>query len=422
MIGLRLYTLVWYIALPFILARLVWRSVKAPGYRQHIPERLGFIAPIKTTKPCLWIHAVSLGESIAATPLIKSLIHSNAFHLLITNTTPTGRARIAQEFGTQVSQAWAPYDIPSCVERFISRANPCALIIMETELWPNWLNICRQKQIPSLLANGRLSATSASGYQRFAKLSATMMRDINRLTVQTDAHAERFEQLGAKRDKIQVVGNIKFDINLDSAIASKAQATRSTLAGRPCFIAGSTHAGEDDIILAAFSQIIQKLPQALLILVPRHPERFDTVAALIQAKGFSLARRSQDHLPRAEQQVLLGDTLGELTLLYGLADAAFIGGSLIPRGGHNMLEAALWAIPLATGPHMENFQQLHEELSQCGALTTLHTADELAEFFLHCYLDPAQAKQLGQAGFVYLVKNQGALARILAEITHLVNH
>lgn len=416
----HLYTLIWYLALPFILGRLIWRSFKAPGYRSHIDERLGFIKPIKPTQPCLWIHAVSLGESIAATPLIKALVQSGKFHLLITNTTPTGRARIAQEFGNQVSQAWAPYDIPTCIERFLASAKPCGLVIMETELWPNWLHVCSNNNIPSLLANGRLSEKSARGYQRFAHLSKKMMQDINMLTVQTQAHAERFARLGASADKIQVAGNIKFDIHLDSAIASKAQAARSILENRPTFIAGSTHGGEDEIILTAFKQVISHIPKALLILVPRHPERFDSVAHLIQARGFTLARRSKDHLPAPHQQVLLGDTLGELTLLYGLADAAFIGGSLIPRGGHNMLEAALWGIPIATGPHMDNFVQLHEDLSQCGALKTLQNADELAEFIKLTLTAPAIATQMGEAGHKYLISNQGALIRIKSAITQMV--
>ena len=418
----RTYTLIWHLALPFILGRLIWRSFKAPGYRSHIQERLGFIKPINNEKPCLWIHAVSLGESIAATPLIKALLQSGEFHLLITNTTPTGRARIAQEFGGRVSQAWAPYDIPACIERFLISAKPCGLIIIETELWPNWLQACRRRNIPSLLANGRLSAKSARGYQRFASLSAQMMNDITMLTVQTQAHAERFQHLGAPADKIQVMGNIKFDIHLDSAIASKAQAARSLLNGRPTVIAGSTHLGEDDIILSAFKRLLAKIPNALLILVPRHPERFDAVANLIKAQGFSLARRSQDHLPKANQQVLLGDTLGELTLLYGLADAAFIGGSLIPRGGHNMLEAAIWSIPIATGPHMENFLQLHEDLTYCGALKTLHNAEELAAFFLLTITEAAIAKQMGTAGHDYLLSNQGALERINTAINQMLGH
>lgn len=422
MIGLRLYTLIWYLALPFIVLRLFWCSIKAPGYRRHIGERLGFIQSIKANKPCLWIHAVSLGESIAATPLIKALLQSNEFHLLVTNTTPTGRAHIAHAFGNQVSQAWAPYDIPACIERFITSAKPCGLVIMETELWPNWLHLCRSKNIPSLLANGRLSAKSARGYERFAGLSHQMMQDISLLTVQTEAHAKRFESLGASADKIQQVGNIKFDIHLDSAIASKAQAARSMLNARPTFIAGSTHAGEDEIILSAFKQVNAQIPEALLVLVPRHPERFDSVADLIQSKGFTLARRSKEHLPKPEHQVLLGDTLGELTLLYGLADAAFIGGSLIPRGGHNMLEASLWGIPLATGPHMDNFLQLHEDLSQCGALKTLQSADELAEFFLLTRSDPATATRMGKAGHTYLVNNQGALSKIKSAITQLIGN
>lgn len=417
----RLYTLLWYVALPFILARLIWRSIKAPGYRTHIPERLGFITPVQTAKPLLWIHAVSLGESIAATPLIRALLKSAQFHLLITNTTPTGRARITQEFGGQISQAWAPYDIPACIELFLQRAQPCGLIIMETELWPNWLNICRAKSIPSLLANGRLSASSCRGYQRFAALSAQMMSHINVLTVQTQDHAERFASLGANREKIHILGNIKFDIQLDNAVASKALAARSMLNGRPTLIAGSTHAGEDEIILAAFAKILTNIPQALLILVPRHPERFNSVADLIKSQGFSLCRRSLEHLPDSQQQVLLGDTLGELSLLYGLADVAFIGGSLIPRGGHNMLEAALWAIPLACGPYMENFLQLHEDLSACGALQTLHTAQELADFFLHCQTHTEVAKTMGNAGHNYLTANQGALHNIERAIVNLIN-
>jgi 3-deoxy-D-manno-octulosonic-acid transferase len=421
MIGLRLYTALWYIALPIIILRLVWRSFKAVDYRHNISERLGFINAINSDKPCLWIHAVSLGESIAATPLIRNLLKTGQYHLLITNTTPTGRARIQQEFSSSVSQAWAPYDLPASIERFLVRAKPCGLIIMETELWPNWLAICRTHNIPSLLANGRLSASSCRGYQRFATLSARMMADINTLTVQTEQHAERFVSLGAHRTKILVAGNIKFDVQLDAAVISKAQAGKAHLAGRPTLIAGSTHDGEDDIILAAFAQILKKIPQALLILVPRHPERFDSVAALIKSQGFTLARRSKDNLPNAQQQILLGDTLGELTLLYGLADSAFIGGSLIKRGGHNMLEAALWGIPLATGPFMDNFAQLYADLSSCGALTTVSSADELAEFFLGCQNDPVRAKFMGAAGHDYLIGNQGALTKIQQAIINLLS-
>jgi 3-deoxy-D-manno-octulosonic-acid transferase len=248
-----------------------------------------------------------------------------------------------------------------------------------------------------------------------------MMNDINVLTVQTQDHADRFASLGANREKIQILGNIKFDITLDSAIASKAQAARSIINGRPTLIAGSTHPGEDEIILAAFGKILNSLPSALLILVPRHPERFDTVAALIRAQGFNLCRRSLDNLPNSQQQVLLGDTLGELTLLYGLADFAFIGGSLIPRGGHNMLEAALWSIPLACGPHMENFLQLHSDLTASGALKTVHTADNLAELFLHCKTNTEKADAMGKAGFKYLIGNQGALDNIKFAIEHLIH-
>lgn len=420
MIWRRVYTAIWYLALPFIIGRLFWRSLKAPGYRSAIAERLGFIQPIKTDKPCLWIHAVSLGESIAATPLIRTLLNSGHYHLLITNTTPTGRARIQQEFGASVTQAWAPYDLPASIKRFIQCARPCGLIIMETELWPNWLRLCRKNNIPSLLANGRLSASSCRGYQRFAALSASMMADINILTVQTQQHAERFMSLGASADKVQVVGNIKFDVQLDAAIILKAQAGRSQLAGRPTLIAGSTHPGEDEIILAAFNQILKVIPHALLILVPRHPERFDSVAALIKSCNFTLARRSQDNVPGSQHQVLLGDTLGELTLLYGLADVAFIGGSLIPRGGHNMLEAALWGLPLATGPFMDNFLQLYEDLTACTALTTVTSAEELAEFFLSCQKTPSQAKAMGAAGLSYLQGNQGALAKIHHAIVDLI--
>ena len=420
MIWRRIYTCFWQTALPFILLRLFWRSIKSPAYRSAMGERLGFITPLNNTKPCLWIHAVSLGESIAATPLIRLLLKSGQYHLLITNTTPTGRARIQQEFGERVSQAWAPYDMPASIERFLQRAKPCGLIIMETELWPNWLAACRQKKIPSLLANGRLSASSCRGYQRFSALSAQMMADINVLTVQTQAHAERFMSLGAGAEKIQVLGNIKFDVFLDGAVISKAQAGKSHLAGRPTLIAGSTHEGEDAIILAAFAHIQKQIPNALLILVPRHPERFDAVAALIKSLGFNLARRAQDNLPNLQHQVFLGDTLGELIFLYGLADVAFIGGSLIPRGGHNMLEAALWGIPLSTGPFMDNFQQLNEDLIACGALTTVNSAEALAAFFLNCQNNEAIAQKIGKAGRDYLVGNQGALDKIYSRLVNLL--
>ncbi|HSC83364.1 MAG TPA: lipid IV(A) 3-deoxy-D-manno-octulosonic acid transferase, partial [Pseudomonas sp.] len=366
----RLYTLILHLALPLICLRLLWRAWRAPAYGRRIGERfafgLGAFAP-----GGIWVHAVSLGESIAAAPLIRELL-ARYPHLPITVTsmTPTGSERIQALFGSRIQHCYLPYDLPWACKRFLCKVQPQLAVIMETELWPNHIHQCAMRGVPVVLANARLSERSARGYARFTKLTAPMLGELSLIAVQSEAEAERFRQLGARPDCVEVTGSIKFDLSVDPQLQQRATALRAEwgATARPLWIAASTHAGEDEIILAAHRQLLQQFPQALLILVPRHPERFASVFELCTREGFGTVRRSLGVAVTAETQVLLGDTLGELLFLYALADLAFVGGSLVANGGHNLLEPAALGKPLLSGPHLFNFLEIATLLREAGDL------------------------------------------------------
>ena len=413
-----LYTLLLYLAVPVIAVRLWLRSRKAPAYAKRIAERFAINLP-EFTQGGIWLHAVSVGESIAAAPVVKALQQLYPdLPITVTCMTPTGSERIQSLFGDSVQHCYLPYDLPICSRQFFKRLKPRLAIVMETELWPNHINQCARLNVPVLLANGRLSARSARGYGRFPKLVAPMLKQLSVLAVQTHTEAQRFIDLGARPEAVTVTGSIKYDLRVDAALPEQAQALREQwhASQRPIWIAASTHEGEDALILAAHQQLLAQFPTALLILVPRHPERFETVYSLCVQQGLQVQRRSTQAAVSAEHQILLGDTMGELLFLYALADVALVAGSLIEHGGHNMLEPIALAKPTLTGPHYFNFLEIAEQLLEAGGLREVADTHALTHAVAELWSNPEQAQTMCAAAQQVLQRNQGALQRLLDSI------
>ncbi|MGM0434622.1 MAG: lipid IV(A) 3-deoxy-D-manno-octulosonic acid transferase [Pseudomonadota bacterium] len=411
-----LYSLLLTLLLPGILAFLWYRGLKDRRYRERWPERLGY-GPVSEASGMLWIHAASVGEVIAATPMVRALREQAPDRsILITTMTPTGAERVRAAFGDQVTHAYIPLDLPWMVNAFIRRVKPAGLVIMETEVWPNLVHACARRGIPVTLANARLSGKSASGYARVAPLTLPAFRSLDWIAAQSDADAQRFRAMGVRSQQLSVTGSIKYDLDIPEAVRAEAAALRASFGeGRPVWIAASTHDGEDDPILAAHRRLLERYPQALLVLVPRHPERFDAVARLAQQQNLTLARRAAADDP-STSQVYLADTMGELLMLFGSADIAFIGGSLIERGGHNPLEAAAWSLPVLSGPHVFNFASVFERLADEEAVRFVDGTDALALALEELMRDGVEREALGRHGRAVVDANQGAVARLVEGI------
>ena len=421
-----LYSLLLYLLLPAVLLRLCWRARRAPDYACRWGERFGWVAPL--SGPVIWVHAVSVGETLASAPLIRRLRadHPRAT-VLVTTTTPTGSARVRALFGTSVAHCYAPYDFPDAVARFLRRVRPALVVVMETELWPNLLHACAARGIPVVLANARLSARSARGYARVKSLTAPMLRALTRVAAQTLADGERFLSLGLKPEQLQLAGNLKFDLDLSPELRARAAALHAAWAGshaRPVWLAASTHAGEDALVLAAHAEILRVLPATLLVLAPRHPERFASVDGACRRTGFTIQRRSDAGTAAtagsvsAETQILLGDTMGELLAFCGAADVVFVGGSLVPVGGHNLIEPAAWGRPVLAGPHLFNFAEAAALLRAAGGLR-ICTAAELPPAVIELLTEPDYREKAGAAARAVAEANRGALARVMAVIAPL---
>ncbi|MDM8348440.1 lipid IV(A) 3-deoxy-D-manno-octulosonic acid transferase [Pseudomonas sp. sp1636] len=422
-----LYSLLLHLGLPLVAGRLAWRAWRAPAYAKRIAERFALgLPPLRPGG--IWLHAVSVGESIAAAPLIAELLaRYPQLPITITCMTPTGSERIqamfaGPDYAGRVQHCYLPYDLPWAAARFLDRAQPRLAVVMETELWPNHIHQCARRGIPVALANARLSERSARGYARFARLTAPMLAELSLVAVQTAVEAERFRRLGARPECVEVTGSIKFDLAIDPALLAQAAALREQWGAtrRPVWIAASTHAGEDEIVLAAHRLLLEQRPETLLILVPRHPERFGAVFELCRRQGFATRRRASGEAVVAADQVLLGDTMGELLLLYALADLAFVGGSLVGNGGHNLLEPAALGKPVLSGPHLFNFLEIAAQLREAGALLEVADADGLAQRLDRLWREPAQAQNMREAGLAVMQANQGALARLLAGLARLL--
>lgn len=418
-----LYSLLLTLALPLLLIRLYLRSLRSPAYRKRIGERFAgkTIDKPDPGRSLIWFHAVSVGEVAAAEPLIRQLLLNPDLCILITTMTPTGSDRARALLGERVVHCYIPYDLPFLLKPFIRRMRPSLLVLMETELWPNLIHCCAQMQVPILLANARLSEKSARGYARLATLSRTMLTAIDLIAAQSNDDARRLQNLGAATDKITVTGSLKFNVDVTAVDNEGIAALRSLKAsGRPVIIAASTREGEESRVLTAFRQVLASVPDAVLLLVPRHPERFDAVAELLEAGGFSFIRRSSDRDIGQDCQVVLGDSMGEMGNYYDCASIAFVGGSLVDTGCQNVLEPAARGIPVLVGPSQFNFAAICEQLERAGALRTVIDEQALASACIELVNDSAKSKAMGAAGQSLVTDNQQALPAHLRLIDRLL--
>lgn len=418
-----IYSAIFYLLTPIILLRLLYRALKAPAYRKRWAERFGFPVYAESTADFIWLHAVSVGETLAAVPLVKTLQEKYPQHrLMVTCMTPTGSERIKAAFGDSVDHSYMPYDTPDAVARFLNRLKPKMLIIMETELWPNTIAACQSRDIPVILANGRLSARSAAAYQSISSLVQPMLSGISAVAAQHKDDGDRFIRLGLPPSALEVTGNIKFDLSLDRDVQDRAAVLSEQWHcgnNRPVFLAASTHRGEDEIILQSFGQIKQQIDNALLVLVPRHPERFNQVGELCTSAGFTLARRSAGDKVEAAD-VLLGDTMGELMVFFGACDVAFVGGSLVATGGHNMIEPAAWGVPVLTGPHLFNFTEASQLLLAADGMLVCNDAAELAEQCISLMGNKGRRQEVGNAARLVAEANRGALDKLMSVIDRFI--
>jgi 3-deoxy-D-manno-octulosonic-acid transferase len=411
-----LYTALLYIVAPAVLLRLWWRGRRNPAYRRRWAERLG--AAPELPEGCLWIHAVSVGEVRAAVPLVRALQQRYPQRiLLVTTGTPTGSEQVDQTLGDSVAHCYLPYDLPVAVSRFLARTRPQLGVIMETELWPNLYRACAAAGIAVIVANARLSERSARDYSYVSSLTRATLSHVTLLAARSEADAQRFQALGMPVERIEVIGNIKYDLTLPADLPTQGQHLRRELFGqRPVWIAASTHAGEDEQVLAALAQVRRHHPDSLLILVPRHPERFDTVATQCQTAGYRLVRRSSGQACSTDTDVYLGDSMGELLLLYAAADIAFVGGSLVPVGGHNMLEPALLGLPVVFGSQIFHFEEAAQQLLDAGGAKMAADASALADSVAHWLSDASARQQAGESGRQAVRANRGAVARLCAAL------
>ncbi|WP_343553433.1 lipid IV(A) 3-deoxy-D-manno-octulosonic acid transferase [Pantoea sp.] len=409
-----LYTALLYLIQPLIWLRLWLRGRKAPAYRKRWAERYGYCSG-KVQPHGIVLHSVSVGETLAAVPLVRALRHRYpTLPITVTTMTPTGSERAQSAFGKDVHHVYLPYDLPGSINRFLDTVDPRLVIIMETELWPNIIRILHQRKIPLVIANARLSERSAKGYKKLGGFMRDLLQRITLIAAQNDEDGERFLSLGLKRSHLTVTGSLKFDISVTPELAAKAVTLRRQWASRrPVWIATSTHEGEEAIVLDAHRRLLQQFPDLLLILVPRHPERFKDACDLTQKRGFSFTLRSSGEIPSSSTQVVIGDTMGELMMLYGIADIAFVGGSLVERGGHNPLEPAAHAIPVLMGPHIWNFKDICAKLQQAEGLITVTDVVSLQKEVANLLQDDDYRRYYGRHAVEVLHQNQGALQRLL---------
>lgn len=409
-----IYIVITYLLAPLVLLHLLWKGFGNRAYWQRIGERFGFYTQ-EINGEVIWLHAVSVGEVQAAAPLIRELLQRYPGRtLLVTTTTPTGSDRVRSLFGDQVVHCYAPLDIGWVVKSFFRQFRPRAAIIMETELWPNLFRQCGERRVPLILASARLSPRSINRYRALVSLFKETLSHGVVIAAQTQADAERFLSLGVAPERAHVTGNIKFDFELPEGIVEQGAALRAECAmGRPVWIAASTHSGEEEVALAAHDQVRQRFTDALLILVPRHPERFDGIASLIRSRGFAFVRRSGGETCGSGCAVLLGDTMGELMLFYAASDVAFVGGSIAKVGGHNLLEPAALKLPFITGPNTYNAVDIAALFQNSGVAPVVTNADDLANEVISLLNDPQERRRRGERARELIDDSRGALARLL---------
>ena len=416
------YLLLVYLAAPIVVAMEAWKAIWQPEYRGRLGQRLGYVVP-QPAAGCLWVHAVSVGEVQAAAALIRSLGRSYpAIPVVITTVTPTGAQRARALFGDAVRHCYLPYDLPGSVRRFLDRIQPQVAIILETEIWPTLYHELGGRGIPLVMASARVSTRSVDRYRRMASLFRETLSHGIQIGAQTAADADRFRAIGAPADRVRVTGNVKFDMEIpEASIAAGRDFRARCAAARPVWIAGSTHEGEEEAMLAAHAIVRARHPGALLILVPRHPQRFEAVRALLRRSGVDFAQRSAGEEPTAGQPVFLVDTLGDLQTFYAASDVAFVAGSLVPVGGHSLLEPAVLGLPMLSGPHTQNAQDVAELFEQSGALRIVRSKEELAQRVADWFDDPARARADGASGQQAVAQNRGAVNRLVAMVAPLLS-
>jgi len=404
------YRLLLWLAFPLVLARLWWRGRHEPGYRRNIAERFGFY-PTTPPRPVIWLHAVSVGETRAAEPLLLALRSRHPdCDLLITQMTATGREAAQQLFGGAVRVAWLAYDYPSAVRRFLRTFRPRLGILMETEIWFHLVGECQRSGVPLLLANARMSAKSARGYSAVAPLVRVALGGLSAVAAQTTEDAERLRSLGARA--VEVTGNLKFDADPSAGSESLAAQFRHGFGSRAVLLAASTREGEEELLLDALEQ--NALRNAVLVIVPRHPQRFDAVAQLLESRGLKFVRRSANTPLDADCGIVLGDSMGEMAAYYRSCDTAFVGGSLLPYGGQNLIEACAAGVPVLIGPYTYNFAQAADSAVAAGAALRVNSAEEAIRLARSILQDAGLRERMGKAGVAFCAAHRGATERTLA--------
>jgi 3-deoxy-D-manno-octulosonic-acid transferase len=411
-----LYSLATRIALPFSMYYLIWRGLRQREYFDRWSERFAFYQG-DGLDGCVWLHAVSVGEVNAAVPLVAALRRRHPeVSFLVTTTTPTGSARVRAVWGEAVTHVYLPYDLPGAVRNFLAHFRPRLALVMETEIWPNLYAGLALRGIPLLIANARLSERSLRGYGPFRLVIRAALATVTCIAAQSDADARRYRQLGAPQRAIEVTGNLKFDVAVSESMSDTAAGWRRAWGARPVWIAASTHAGEEDAVIAAHRRVLEAHPDALLLWAPRHPERFAAAIGASERAGFRVKSRRTDGQPGVATDVFVIDTLGELMSFYAAADLAFVGGSLEDIGGHNLLEPVALGVPAIVGPHTHNFAEITQLLLEVGAVVRIDDADGLASAVITWIDHPAQRRAQGDAGRARIATERGALARTLALI------
>lgn len=418
------YNILMYLATPLIVFYLLYRAVKSDDYRGRLGERFGF-KKLTFSRPVILIHSVSMGETIAATPLINQLISDYPTHqILVTTSTPTGSAVVKKNFGKRVKHCYLPLDLIGSVKRFLSQVNPEITIVMETELWPNLIHQLYKLNTPILLANARMSEKSKVGYlKKAAPLMREMLNKITQVSAQYASDGERFKALGLPSEKLNIGGSIKFELSIKDELKQQQAILKQQWApNRLVWVAGSTHPGENEQLLATHKQLVKVFPSLLLVLIPRHSERFNEVATLASNAGFQIARRSQHQTPDEQCEVVIGDTMGEMLLLLGIADITYIGGSLIERGGHNPLEPAALGKPIIMGPSCYNFSDISNKLIDADGLTMVENSEQLTHLISQLINDENLRIDMGNNALNVVKENQGTLGRLMHWVSIQINN
>jgi 3-deoxy-D-manno-octulosonic-acid transferase len=408
------YVVLTYLLLPVYGCYWLFRGFGNRTYWDRIGQRFGFSYP-QLKSGSIWIHAVSVGEVQAAVPLVRELMQRFPDRqILVTTVTPTGAARVKMIFGSAVVHSYIPFETPNAVTNFFDAVRPDLALIMETEIWPNLYHECGRRNVPLILVSARISLKSVNSYRKFLPLFRETLSHGIVIAAQSEVDAQRFRSLGASPERTWVTGNIKFDIELPQDLIEKGeQFRRDNFEGRPVWVAASTHDREEEQVLYAHKKVLERFPNALLVLIPRHPERFAVVRALLHKQGYIFVSRT-DGLPcTSDTEVFLGDTMGEVALFYAASQVAYVGGSLVPVGGHNLLEPAALARPVITGPHLFNTRDIADKFEKLGASVTVNTAGQLGTAVADMFADPDTAADIGRRGRELVSQNKGALDRLM---------